>query len=872
MQAPWPDSVEAEARFEHLGVTPALNAPSFRPSPQCLKTAHDTTVAVVGGGLGGLMAALDLCRYGFKKVMLLEARKQVGGRVLSDTAFSKGRITEAGAELIGTFHHRWHRLAIHYGLAFINRMDGDLYGRAGLAVRETLDRPLTMKEIEALDEAMKERVLAPISKEAMQIVEAARPWLQQAQLTAYDGLSVAAWLNRRGITRQNSARLWMHTEMLLVNDNVATLEEMNLLGLMCLVKGGGFFDPKDRTETVPMAYWRGLELYRCADGCQTLALKMADEIAGKYDSRGVVLRQAEVTHIDLAKRSLAWRRVDSKGDPIDGAVPGLLRFDYVVLAIPPSVWGPVLKVTPQHPKDTGRSMHMGPAVKYISDVKKRFWVREGAAPYGGSPKLGQVWEGTDNQTRVGKQGVLLNVFAGRNILAKSQFGPELEKLYPATYKRNLNKVLFADWPAERFIKTGYTAPALGQVLTVGRKLNEPFLDRMVFAGDHTRMDLFGYMEGALASGEDAARTVLELACGIWKAPAPLPPPPARGPVRVAEAEARPDDEGAADDEGALEAEVFGSDDRVPVTDTLLAPQRWICAIDILVANPQWGKGGSKFIVKSRATGVLIGPRHVLTVAHVLDKQPMDIDGKVREVDVAGLWVSPARNGDNDDHPFGKASCKALRVSRPYRLRRTGMQGTQPIEYTVPWHDDYALILLDRDLAARAHPKVAGPLGHWGADPAIAQLRRLDPAALNGREIIVNGYPGDRCGKKVLAGDRAAKTRQIEYCMQRSPDVWASTQWAARGVAEPDAQSTDLFHTADTYNGQSGAPICLRADGRVNLVGLHTAPAGTRNKGVRVTRRMLGEICGWMNADAGRAIAGVVDDALVLLPAAIAGKP
>ena len=41
-------------------------------------------------------------------------------------------------------------------------------------------------------------------------------------------------------------------------------------------------------------------------------------------------------------------------------------------------------------------------------------------------------------------------------------------------------------------------------LQVGEKLNKPFHDRLFFAGEHTQMDFFGYMEGALRSGERAA--------------------------------------------------------------------------------------------------------------------------------------------------------------------------------------------------------------------------------------------------------------------------------------------------------------------------------------------------------------------------------
>ena len=45
-------------------------------------------------------------------------------------------------------------------------------------------------------------------------------------------------------------------------------------------------------------------------------------------------------------------------------------------------------------------MGIAHAVKFFSDVQERFWIKKGAAPYVGSLNLGQVWEGTDNQTRV----------------------------------------------------------------------------------------------------------------------------------------------------------------------------------------------------------------------------------------------------------------------------------------------------------------------------------------------------------------------------------------------------------------------------------------------------------------------------------------
>jgi monoamine oxidase len=172
-------------------------------------------------------------------------------------------------------------------------------------------------------------------------------------------------------------------------------------------------------------------------------------------------------------------------------------------------------------------------VKFFSDVKERFWIKEKAAPYGGSLTLGQVWEGTDNQTRVGDQGIVLSVFAGpiipiplvpggagRRAPTPDEFQKELRNLYPG-YTNNLNKKpLFSNWPGVPFIKTGYASPRTGEIFTIAQELNKPFLDRLFFAGEHTQMDFFGYMEGALRSGERAAEILMKQSCGLLKQPAP----------------------------------------------------------------------------------------------------------------------------------------------------------------------------------------------------------------------------------------------------------------------------------------------------------------------------------------------------------------
>jgi monoamine oxidase len=508
------------------------------------------SVAVVGGGFAGLMAARWLGQQGIE-VTVFEARPQVGGRVLSNRTFSNGRITEEGAELIGSFHTAWLALARKYGLAVVSRMDKDLYERAGLDIKLTLDKKLPVDEIRKLDEQMEKRVLEPIARLAGQIRDPSQPWLEP-WLDKYDKMSVAdALVQLYGIKRDE--RLWKAIEFKLVNDEVAPLDRMNFLGLLCKVKAGqdvrfssdDIGDLKELLKRRLMRYWNELEIFRCADGCQTLATRMADEIKAEYGAK--LHRGMAVTHINLSTQGvkLGFKQVvDERKEKLADGLPQFITRDYVILAIPPSVWAGITITetaggktrTVNLDQEVG-AMGMDPAVKCFSDAKKRFWIEEKppAAPYGGSSRLGQVWEGTDNQTRVGNQGIVLSVFAGPIIpipLAlgkiahraptKDECKKELRDLYRGYTDENLNKKepLYRDWPTEPFIKTGYYSPRTTEIFKVGPKLRDPFLDRLFFAGEHTQLDFFGYMEGALRSGERAAHTLILQACGMGQKSAP----------------------------------------------------------------------------------------------------------------------------------------------------------------------------------------------------------------------------------------------------------------------------------------------------------------------------------------------------------------
>jgi monoamine oxidase len=187
-----------------------------------------------------------------------------------------------------------------------------------------------------------------------------------------------------------------------------------------------------------------------------------------------------------------------------------------IVAVPPTVWDDIV-ITPHHPKELGPHQ-TGAGSKFFSNLEDRFWIAEGAAPSGVSSDLGLIWEGTDNQMQTSKSEIVLSVYMGGPVFC----GPdrdvgylkrELRKLYPG-YTASLRgkNPRLVSWEKEDFIRTGFSCPQKGFVFQVARKLHEPLNDRIFLAGEHTQLNFFGFMEGALYSGRRAAQSVITTVC------------------------------------------------------------------------------------------------------------------------------------------------------------------------------------------------------------------------------------------------------------------------------------------------------------------------------------------------------------------------
>ncbi len=127
--------------------------------------------------------------------------------------------------------------------------------------------------------------------------------------------------------------------------------------------------------------------------------------------------------------------------------------------------------------------------------------------------LGMTWEGA-----AGRQGDerLLVSFAGGTIADDLHARPlagrekslveEFDQLLPGV-EANVLQTEFVDWLDDPWTQCGYSFPLPCAFLAQARVLKEG-LGRLSFAGEHASTGYFGFMEGGLHSGVQAAHRLM----------------------------------------------------------------------------------------------------------------------------------------------------------------------------------------------------------------------------------------------------------------------------------------------------------------------------------------------------------------------------
>ena len=338
---------------------------------KCPKTT--VKVCIVGAGYAGLYCGWLLTKLGVD-VTIFEAMDRVGGRVHSLYDFSKGRVIEAGAELIGLNNGAMLTLMRMFNLGLVDVPSEDQSLALKLNQPIVLNgRKLSKKESGILEKEL-DALLTRISDASKVIRFPDKPWLETEEVKNLDNISVGDVLDLWGV--QGDLRTLFDLES--DNDNAAPPSKQSWLGMLCQVQGGSLCC--DSRE-----FWDIEELFRAADGNQVLAECLSQYIPNLY-------LESPVTKIKYLKKKHRFVVSTSRRKK---------NFDYVVLATPPSMWRKI-EFSPRI--DLKRHLPaLGPAIKYLSTVESRFWLPERLTPCGISNLIGETWEATANQTYNGLQ-------------------------------------------------------------------------------------------------------------------------------------------------------------------------------------------------------------------------------------------------------------------------------------------------------------------------------------------------------------------------------------------------------------------------------------------------------------------------------------
>ncbi|MEY4547842.1 MAG: hypothetical protein RL685_4037 [Pseudomonadota bacterium] len=436
-------------------------------------------VIVVGAGLAGLTAALELHAAG-REVVVLEARDRIGGRVHSVQTSAADKV-DLGAQWIGPGQRRMYELARHYGLETAPRHQSgnhifELSGRSHITPREYPPLPLP--------------ALLDMAQLGMRLDRAARklpaePWRSPAA-RRYDQQSAKDWVDAAAFTARGGG-FWSSFLEILTCAELASSSALDLFQQLRTIGGIA------RLATAEQDYF--------PTGAQAVAQGMADELAGRIEL------QAAVRRIEMGPSGV--RALTARGD---------WRAPRLVLSVPlPLVskidFDPVL---PDARRELSARVVPGRVIKSVLVFERTYWREDGYSGFAGS-QTGPVNALIDAAGPAGVPGTLVALTTGSHADRLRALSPaerrtavlrQAQGCFPSLAGKAPVEYLECDWTSEAWSGGGYAARlGPGAWPSGGLGLHAP-VGPLHWAGTETASEWRSYMEGAVQSGERAAREIL----------------------------------------------------------------------------------------------------------------------------------------------------------------------------------------------------------------------------------------------------------------------------------------------------------------------------------------------------------------------------
>jgi monoamine oxidase len=447
-------------------------------------------VIVVGAGLAGLTAALDVRDAGWD-VVVLEARERVGGRVHTlygaeeGAPFDRGLRAEVGGESIDDNHTAIKALLGRFAIATEQRAGGAT-GREVAGLYRYRGRTYTFDEFSGLGGGAVIADYARVTDEVRKLAEQHR--LDPEHPEAAEG---AAELDRRTFSGfLDSLHLVPEVRFIAEQANVSIYNaELRDLSLLFVAQQTA------ATSGVPDS---ASETMRVAGGNSTLPKAIAAALGR------AVVTGAPVTAV---RRRPDGVTITAGGRRYFGA--------HVVLAVPT----PPLRAVhfdPPLPAPITTAiagLDLGAAAKVVNQYRMPFWRALGRSGFSiGDLTYRVSWDAADSyDAPAGLLTTFTTADNGRTLAALpdaariERVRSELALVLPESPAQLAGPAATVAWQNERFSGGGYAVYKPGQLSAFWGPLRDG-TDRVHFAGEHLEA-LAGYMESAVRSGHRAAARI-----------------------------------------------------------------------------------------------------------------------------------------------------------------------------------------------------------------------------------------------------------------------------------------------------------------------------------------------------------------------------
>lgn len=483
-----------------LALASGVSAANFNYKQEA-KSINTSKVLIVGAGIAGLTAGYRLQQAGVA-IDIIEANGRLGGRIRTQAkALGTAIPAEMGGEFIDSSHENLLGLAKELNLTVVDLLTSDKGLEAEVWYFE--NRKITQKEI--ID------WFVPLAQKIEQDLVAIGNGdinyrVASSNAKKFDRLSITEYLETASIEpilRQMLALAY-------TTEYGREASEQSCLNLLFLIG--------TQTDKFQL-YGESDERYKIAGGNEQIIQQLAKLLTNSSIQVQTVLESIRTLSDGRYQVSLR-----------SGLKTFTRNYERILLTVPFTALRQVSlsKVNlPPIKRQAIAQLGYGNSAKLITSYNQRLWREKyrSSATIFTDLEFQSTWESSRYVS--GSQGLITNFTGGKYSASLKAISPEsqakalvnqLNEIFPGISDvRKASQALRADWSGERYFQGSYSGYLVGQWTSIAGAEKER-VDNLFFAGEHCSVEAQGYMEGGCASGEEAAREILQLGVKVREFP------------------------------------------------------------------------------------------------------------------------------------------------------------------------------------------------------------------------------------------------------------------------------------------------------------------------------------------------------------------